>query len=293
MDLELRHLRYFSVLADEMHFGRAAERLHIAQPSLSQQIRKLEGILEVELFDRSGRNISLTPAGTALSEHAARTFEVVEVAVTAAVDADRGVTGRLVVGFVETAAISLVPAAVRQFRITNPRVDLELRELSVPAQIEQLIHGTLDLGFIRTEPGHDELVVERRIGEHLVVALPADHQLSEQPGLDPRQVASEPLIVIDRRLLPGLHDETVTLIRDSGGSMNVAQQTTSILSTLGLVSAGLGIAILPAVTEGLAFEGINYVPLRPSPRTEILAVRHLRNDSPQITPFLEAIAADI
>ncbi len=292
MELELRHLRYFSILAEEMHFGRAAERLHIAQPSLSQQIRKLEGILEVELFDRSGRNITLTPAGKALYEHAARTFEAVEVAVTATVDADRGVTGRLAVGFVETAAISLVPAAVRQFRLTHPRVDLELRELSVPAQIEQLIHGTLDLGFIRTEPGSDELVVEARIREHLVVALPGDHPLSKRPGLAPWQVASEPLIVIDRRLLPGLHDETVTLIRENGGSMNVAQQTTSILSTLGLVSAGLGIAILPAVTEGLAFEGINYVPLRPSPQTEILAVRHRRNDSPQISHFLEALAAD-
>jgi DNA-binding transcriptional LysR family regulator len=289
MNLELRHLRYFAAVAEEMHFGRAAERLHIAQPSLSQQIRRLEEIVWVKLFDRSGRTISLTPAGTVLLENVHRTFADVDSAVTAARDAARGVVGRLSVGFVEAAAISIVPTAARSFRQARPRVTLELRELPVPAQIEHLVRGSLDLGFVRTEPGHDQLVVERTIEERFVAALPAGHPLASRQRISPAKVVGEPLVVIDRRVLPGLYDETIALVREQGGSLKVAQQTTSILSTLGLVSAGLGIALLPASIQSLSLADVSYVRLEPSPRTAILAVRHRDNNSPQIEAFLASI----
>jgi DNA-binding transcriptional LysR family regulator len=290
MEIELRHLRYFSAVAEELHFGRAAERLHIAQPSLSQQIRKLERAIGAELFDRSARSISLTPAGSALFEHTHRIFAEVDSAVTASRDAAKGTIGRLSVGFVEAAAISIVPAATRKFGISHPRVTLELRELAVPAQVEQLARGTLDIGFLRTGHGSDDLVVERTIEERFVAALPSNHPLAGRRKIAPSKVVDEPLVMVDRRVLPGLYDETIALIRDHGGHLNISQQATSILAILGLVSAGLGIALLPASVEGLAFTEVSYVPLDPSPNTTILAVRHRDNDSPQIAPFLAAIA---
>ncbi len=289
MDIELRHLRYFSAVAEEMHFGRAAERLHIAQPSLSQQIRKLETIVGTRLFDRSSRTISLTPAGAALFEHAGRIFAEVESGLTATRDAASGTVGRLSVGFVEAAAISIVPAATRTFRSSHPRVTLELRELPVAAQVEQLARGTLDLGFLRTGHGADDLVVEHVIEERFVAALPSSNPLAKRTSIAPSMVVNEPLVIGDRRVLPGLYDETIALIREHDGHLNVAQQATSVLAILGLVSAGLGAALLPASVGALAFTDVSYVPLEPSPTTTILAVRHEQNDSLQIEPFLAGI----
>ncbi|OJU95999.1 MAG: hypothetical protein BGO23_09180 [Solirubrobacterales bacterium 67-14] len=287
--MELRHLRYFSAVAEELHFGRAAERLHIAQPSLSQQIRKLERAIGAELFDRRRRSIKLTPAGESLAEHTRRTFDDIDRAVTAAQDAARGVVGRLAIGFVETAAIGVVPEAVRRFRGTHPRVALELRELSIHAQTDGLVRGNLDLGFVRTDPGSTDLVIERVLEEHFIAAVPAGHPLADREHLAPGEVISEPMVVIEREQIPGLYDETMSIARQYGEGINIAQQATSVLSILGLVSAGMGLSLLPDSVRELAFVGIRYVELDPSPRTSILAVRHRENDSPQIEPFLSGI----
>jgi len=290
MDVELRHLRYFMAVADELHFGRAAERLHITQPSLSQQVRKLEEIIGVGLFDRSSRTVELTPAGEALRARVKRTFDDVEEAVAAAREADLGIIGRFSVGFIETAAIGIVPGAVRRFREIRPRVGLTLRELPVREQTDGLITGALDLGFVRTEPGHGDLVVERVLEESFVVALPAGHPLAGHSRLAPPQVVDEPLIVVEREEIPGLYDETMTLIREYGSTVTVAQKATSILAVLGLVAAGLGVALLPASVRSLALAGIEYAELDPSPRTAILAVRHRSSRSPHTDPFLEAVS---
>lgn len=271
-----------------MNFGRAAERLHIAQPSLSQQIRKLEQLIGTELIDRSQRAIRLTPAGEALASRTGRAFEGVDAALVAARDAAAGLTGRFAVGFVETAAISIVPAAVRNFRATHPRIVLELRELPVRAQVEELIRGHLDLGFVRTEPGHADLVVERVIEEHYIAALPVGHPLAGRESLTPEELLREPLVVIERDQIPGLYDETMAIAHQNGAGVRIAQTATSILSILGLVSAGLGLALLPESVRGLTV-GVEYVPLDPAPRTAILAVRHEDHRSPQLDPFLESL----
>lgn len=290
MSVELRHLRYFAMLAEEMHFGRAAERLHIAQPSLSQQIRRLEEIIGVELIDRSSRAINLTPAGEALAGYARRTFEDVDSAVRAARDAAEGKIGRLSVGFVETAAISIVPGAARRFRNSHPQVTLELKELPIRAQTAGLIAGSLDLGFVRAAPDESDLVVELSLEEEFIAALPAAHPLAGREKLAPLEVIREPLLVIEREVIPGLHDETMALAREQAVTMNIVQRATSVLSILGLVSAGLGVALLPASVRGLGLVDVRYVQIEPAPRTSILAVRHRENRSPQIAPFLQALA---
>lgn len=289
MSVELRHLRYFTAVAEEMNFGRAAERLHIAQPSLSQQIRKLEQIIGVELIDRSSRAIQLTPAGRALAEHTRRTFDDIDIAVNAARDTASGIIGRLSVGFVETAAIAVVPDAVRRFEETHPRVTLELRELPVRTQTEELNRGKLDLGFVRTDPGPGDLIIERVLEEDFIAAVPVGHPLAARSGLKLDEAIREPLIVIEREQIPGLYDETIAIARRQGIGMQIAQRATSILSILGLVSAGLGLALLPASVRELALVGIRYLELDPPPRTALLAVRHRENRSPQIKPFLAAL----
>lgn len=289
MDIELRHLRYFIAVAEELHFGRAAERLHIAQPSLSQQIRKLETMIGAELFDRRGRAVALTPAGEALRVRVRRTFDDVEEAVAAARDADLGVIGSFSVGFIETAAIGIVPGAVRRFRESHPRVGLTLRELSVREQTDGLITGALDLGFVRADPGHGDLVVERVLEERFVVAVPVGHRLAGRGRLSPAEVVAEPLIVIEREEIPGLYDETMTLVREYGSTVRIAQKATSILAVLGLVAAGLGIALLPDAVHDLDVARIEYAELDPSPVTSVLAVRHRGARSPHIEPFLESL----
>lgn len=289
MNIELRHLRYFAAVAKEMNFGRAAKGLHIAQPSLSQQIRKLEGIIGVELIDRSSRAIQLTPAGETLAEHTRRTFDDIEIAVTAARDAADGIIGRFSVGFVETAAITVVPAAVRRFRETHSRVALELRELPGRIQTEELNRGKLDLGFVRTDPGPGDLVIERVLEEDFIAAVPVGHPLASGSQLALEQAIREPLIVIERDQIPGVYDETIAIARRQGVGLQIAQQATSILSILGLVSAGLGLALLPASVRELAFVGIRYLDLDPPPRTALLAVRHRENSSLQIEPFLASL----
>lgn len=289
MSVELRHLRYFAAVAEEMNFGRAAETLHIAQPSLSQQIRKLEEIIGVELIDRSSRAIQLTPAGETLAEHTRRTFDDLETAVTATRDTASGIIGRLSIGLVETAAIAVVPDAVRRFLDTHPRVTLELRELPVRTQTEELNRGKLDLGFVRTDPGPGDLVIERVLEEEFIAAVPVGHPLAVQPQLKLAQAIREPLIVIERDQIPGLYDETIAIARRQGVGLQISQQATSILSILGLVSAGLGLALLPASVRGLRLVGIRYVELDPAPRTALLAVRHRENRSPQARSFLASL----
>lgn len=289
MDVELRHLRYFIAVAEELHFGRAAERLHITQPSLSQQVRKLETMIGAELFDRRGRTVALTPAGEALRVRVRRTFDDVEEAVAAARDADLGVIGSFSVGFIETAAIGIVPGAVRRFRESHPRVGLTLRELSVREQTDGLITGALDLGFVRADPAHGDLVVERVLEERFVVAVPVGHRLAGRSRLPPAEVVAEPLIVIEREELPGLYDETMTLVREYGSTVRIAQKATSILAVLGLVAAGLGIALLPDSVHDLDVARIEYAELDPSPVTSVLAVRHRGTRSPHIEPFLESL----
>ncbi|MCO5316402.1 MAG: LysR family transcriptional regulator [Solirubrobacterales bacterium] len=291
MDIELRHLRYFTAVAEELHFGRAAERLHITQPSLSQQIRKLEGIIGVELFDRTSRAVGLTAAGEALRVHTGRAFEDVDEAVAAARDAAQGIIGNFSVGFVEPVAIGIVPAAVRRFRESHPRVRLKLRELSVPDQIDGLITGALDLGFVLTDPAHGELMVDHVLEERFVVAVPSGHRLAGRAELAPAEVVTEPLVVIEREGMPGLYDETVALVRRNGAEPVIAQRVTGILAVLGLVAAGIGLALLPASVRALRLSGIEYSGLDPSPISSVMAVRRRGATSPHIEPFLEAIRA--
>jgi DNA-binding transcriptional LysR family regulator len=286
MNVELRHLRYFLAVAEELHFGRAAQRLFIAQPAVSQQIRKLEGELGVELFHRTKRRVELTTAGEALQAGARRALAEVQAAIEAARRAARGEVGHLTIGFIEAASGGLMPALVRRFRRRRPEVGLTLRELSVDAQLAGLQNGSIDIAIVRPPVESPELELEEIVEEALLVAVPETHPFAGKRSVHPRALAGEPLILLSREVVPGLYDQVLSLQLEHGSAAMIAQEATSIQAVLGLVAAGLGISPLPDSVRSLEREGVRFVPLKPSPLSTMLVAWRRDDRSPLTAAFL-------
>lgn len=288
MSIELRHLRYFLAVGEELHFGRAAERAGVAQPALSQQIKRLEAEVGTPLFLRTTRAVELTAAGEALRPHALRALAEVEEGTRAAERASRGEIGHLTVGFIETAAGALIPAAVRRFRAERPDVALTLRELAVDVQLQDLRSGKLDVGIVRPPIDSEDLVVEAVAEDRLLAAVPATHPLAGRRRISATTLAGEPLIALAREVVPGLYDQVIALLAGQGATAQITQEATSIQAVLGLVAAGLGITVLPASVRSLSRDGVAFVALAPSPRSLVLTVHRRGDASPLISTFLDA-----
>src|SRR5208282_909817 len=197
LHMELRHLRYFVAVAEELHFSRAAERLHMAQPPLSQQIRQLEDELGVQLFERTRRRVQLTDAGRVVLEEARRALVQADRVVAAAHRAAEGAAGFLRVGFSSSAPYTTLPAILRAFRAQFPGVALNLYERSTEEQIELLAAGTIDVALVRrpVENAPESLVIKTILREHLVLAMPHDHRLRSRRSVPVRALANEPFIL--------------------------------------------------------------------------------------------------
>ena len=262
--VELRHLRYFVAVAEELHFGRAAVRLHIAQPQLSRQIRDLERELGTELFSREKGRVQLTRAGRAFLPEVRRTLAQAERALRTAQRAARGEVGRLRVGFVEAATYSgVLPDVLGVFRDQVPNVGLELFELSSLQQTEALRDGRIELGILHSPP-HDAaqwLGVERVLKDPMVVALPRDHRLAARVRVALRALAGEPFLMLRRPDGPGLYDRIIAACQAAGFSPQVAQQAGQIQTLVGLVAAGVGVALVPGSLAELRRPGVVYRPL--------------------------------
>lgn len=287
MNVELRHLRYFVAVAEELHFTRAAQRLRIAQPALSQQIQKLETELGVELFHRTNRRVELSAAGEAMLGPARQSIIQARSAVEAAQRADRGEIGHLRIGFVESAAMTFMPLAVRRFRQGHPHVGLSLTELAVDPQIDGLRSGLLDIAILRTPRDTEGLSITSFDDEGLVVVLPDSHPFASRGRLAPRELIEQPLILLAREMVPALYDQIIALQHQLGGAQ-IAQEATSIQAVLGLVAAGLGISLLPASVTTLARTGVAFTPLIPSPRSEMQIALREGDRSPLTAAFLDA-----
>ncbi len=286
--MNLRRLSYFSVLAEELHFGRAAERIGIAQPALSQQIRRLETEVGTELFRRDRREVRLSPAGEAFRPHASRALAEADGAAEAARAAAGGEVGHLHVGFIETAAGTVIPRAVRRFRAERPGVGLSLHEMGVAPQLEALRAGRLDVAVVRPPVDSAELLLEEISVEGLVAAIPSFHRLAPREWLDARSLAREPLVALARDVVPGLYDQILLLMQEAGGTGRIAQEATSIQAVLGLVAAGLGIAVLPDSVRSLSRDGVGFTSIRSAQRSTMIGVYRHDDDSPLIHAFLDA-----
>lgn len=255
MDIELTHLRYFVAVAEELHFGRAAARLAISQPPLTQQIQRLEQRVGCGLFARSTRRTELTEAGTVLLERARIVLAEAERAVEAARAAGRGETGELHVGTPPSVMLAGLPKVIRWFRRAAPEVDFRLRELSTAAIMDGLAGGSLDVGFLRAPAVGGALRELYRFQEGVAVVMSRHHRLAGLRRLRLEQLAREPFVSFPRRLGAGFHDELWEMCRAVGFEPDVVQEATQWSTVVALVEAGLGVTIGPASIARLGVRG--------------------------------------
>lgn len=288
--VELRQLRYFIAVAEELHFGRAAARLGIAQPPLSQQIQRLERLLDCRLLDRTSRRVQLTPAGQALLVEARRVLAAAGQAVEAARRAGRGESGELRVAFAATVMFLALPRIIRGFRDRYPLVHLDLREMPTGPQLAALHAGDIDIGFVREPQPDPELEIVTVMREPLRIAVNRSHPLAARPTLAVRDLAHEPFVLFPEDLAPGLHAQVMALCRAAGFTPNVVEESRELYTSVSLVEAGLGVSILPASVEKLGWTGVRYRPI-PSERAETRIAAAWRKDRrrPVVDAFMGVV----
>jgi DNA-binding transcriptional LysR family regulator len=293
--MELRHLRYFVAVAEELNFGRAARRLHIAQPPLSRQIRDLEREVGTPLFERGSRGVELTHAGRAFLPEVRLTLAQAERAQRTAQRAALGETGRLRVGFVEAATHSgILPDVLSFFRMHLPSIGLSLLEMDSSQQAEALREGRIDLGIAGSPPvdGDRWLLTEQVYGEPLVLAVPTGHALGGRKRFSLADLAEESFVLMPRYSHPALHDDLIARCRNAGFSPHVAQEAAGWHTMVSLVSAGVGLAFVPASLAGVQRGGVAYRTMRElGVNLELVAVWRRGEKSPVRERFLTTLRA--
>lgn len=295
--VELRQLRYFVAVAEELHFTRAAERLGITQPPLSQQIQKLESELGVSLMARSNRGVALTPAGEALLEGARRTLAEADRAMHRVQRVASGEVGTIALGTVSSTWSGLLPRILRRYREDYPDVEILISSLSTAEQIDRIMTGSLDIGFVRSPVLERDVQTEVLIPDALLVALPVDHPLAGAEEVELAELAGEPLVIFPRKFGPGGFDLIFQMCLSAGFTPKTVQEAVDLHACLGLVNAGMGVAIAPATIKTLHISGLAYVRLAGEhPTWDLSLVWRPDNISPAVDVFLDIareVAADM
>ncbi|MBY5534570.1 LysR family transcriptional regulator [Rhizobium leguminosarum] len=286
--MELRHLRYFLAVAEEGNFTRAAGKLGIGQPPLSQQIRDLEREVGAALFHRVPHGAELTAAGAAFLGEAKASLAAAEKAKLAAQSANRGETGRLSLGFTASSAFNpVVSTTIRRFRARWPEVQLSLTEMNTLALMQKLERGELDATFMRPSLDDPAGIRLRRLpDEPMVIALPASHPLARRSKLPLAALADEPFILFPRLVGLSLYDDVVLACRKAGFELTVAQEAPQISSVVNLVAADLGVSIVPASISQIKLEGVAYRPIEGPPAVARLALAILKTHRSPVTENL-------
>lgn len=289
--MELRQLRYFVAVAEESSFSRAAERLHLSQPPLSTQIKSLERDIGAQLLERSNRGVSLTAAGSVFYKEAQAVLARLEQARSRALQADRGEVGTLSIGFVSIADYGILPPALRSFRAHFPLVEVQLHELTTDAQIRALRAAGLDLGIGLAPVDEPDLEFKRLLREELVLAAPSGHPAAKgTDAVDLRALSKADFIVPPRDVAPGLYDLTISHCRSFGFAPRIVQNARQMQTVIGLVSCGMGVALVPSSMRNLKRTGVHYRRLRGKPALIELGILRLRNSgSPLRDNFIEAL----
>jgi DNA-binding transcriptional LysR family regulator len=292
--MELRHLRQFIAVAEEGHVTRAAERLGMQQPPLSQRIKAIELELDVQLLRRKARGVELTEAGRVFLDHARAMLAQYDHTFESTRRAARGEQGRLRVGIMPTAPFHpLVPFSIRAFRTAFPLVSLTLDECLRTEAIEGLRNEQLDVAFLRAlVPEAKDLVVSQLLVEPMVVALPAEHELARRNGaLSFSELADETFIVYARQLGPAFYEATMAACLQSGFNPRLGQEAPRITSALSLVAAGLGVSVVPACLQRMTMDGVAYRRLKGASRpTAVLTLASRRAEpSPVVRNLLSLV----
>ncbi|VZR94285.1 LysR family transcriptional regulator [Pseudomonas aeruginosa] len=294
--MELRHLRYFIAVAEELHFGRAAERLGISQPPLSQQIQALEEEIGARLFERTNRRVELTDAGRLFLDESRQVLAQVDKAVLLARRAHLGELGELKIGFTSSASFtSTIPSSIHAFRKAYPDVHLDLQEMSSRQVLKALLEESLQVGVIRPLALPDAVHWVELFREPLVAVLRADHPLAagSEDGLAIAALAEEPFVFFPRSYGTGLYDQVIALTRQAGFSPRIAQEASEAMTIIGLVSAGLGVSILPASFRRTRVDGVVYRTLSdPEATTAVWLVRRQNEGSPLALSFIDLVTRE-
>jgi DNA-binding transcriptional LysR family regulator len=289
MDIELADLHALLVLAETLHFGRAAHRLHVSQPALSKRIQRMEAKIGGPLLVRGYRDVQLTEAGRLLANRSRHLISETSAALAVTERAVRGDVGLLRIGFGIASIIGLLPDVVRRFRRAHPDVALHLRDMSTPDQIKALVSGEIDVGFIRDRAGDDRLQMRRVLDERLLAALGPHNHWSRRAGL--RSLASEPFIVISRSRSASFYDHVLSVCGAAGFAPKIVQEADELFTVVSLVRAGLGVALVPRSAALMRLPGVRFRELGTPEAAWNIALAWPRgaNDVPLVRRFLEAV----
>jgi DNA-binding transcriptional LysR family regulator len=289
--MELTRLRSFIVLAERLHFGEAARLLHLSQPALSKQIRQLEVEIGAPLFDRGRHGARLTEVGRLFAEEARRLVQQAEAALERGRRAARGEIGRLAIGF-GFSTVTLVPRVISKFRLCYPGVEIELRDMSTPEQIDALRAGRIHIGFVRLPAGRGLLQMPV-LEDRLVLALPATDKEGHKPA-DLSESRDSPFISLRRGQSLSLHEHIIRLCAKYGFHPRVVQEVNEFPTVLGLVAAGLGVAIVPESQLRTRIEGvtIQYIEDRAA-RWQVGSAWRREKSSPLTAEFLALLREDL
>lgn len=260
--MELRLLRSFVVLAEELHFGRAAERLCIVQPALSMQIRTLEDELGVVLFDRDRHRVELSAAGRVFLPEAQATLDQARHAVQRVRAAEAGEIGVIRLGFVSSVLPAYLPRLIRALRARHPGIQLELKDMPTPDQLGALKANLIDFGFVRLPVDDKRVTTQTVLEEPYLVVLPAGHALCALSEVTPPDLAAHPVFFLARRFAPGFYDEFMLAMRFCGAPLAVIQELGEFTTMLALVAAGMGIGVVPQLAMAAKPENVEIRPLR-------------------------------
>ena len=291
--MELRHLRYFLAVAQTLNFTKAAEHLHMAQPPLSRQIRELEDELGVELFDRRGKRVTLSSAGMVFADRAQRILASADAAVIDSQRAARGEIGRLAVGFFEHIAYTLLPALIREFQQRFPDVSIELRWFTAAEQFNALARGEVDVAFVRAVPPDTELRSTMILREPFVVALAKDNPLATKRTISIVDCANMRVINYRKDVAPDYHAIINQLCALGGFSPSPLFEMGQIYASLGLVSSGFGIALVPASVQHVHMDNVVYRPLRERQAVSELQLAWTNPSPPAVLSAFVELAREI
>ncbi|WP_327797517.1 LysR substrate-binding domain-containing protein [Bacillus smithii] len=292
--MELRHLKYFVTVAEELHFGKAAARLNMAQPPLSSQIRQLEEEIGVPLFHRTKRKVELTKEGQVFLEKVYLILKNLEDAIETVRMVNRGEIGEIAIGFISSASYDILPAIIQHYRKKYPNIHIDLQQLTTEEQVKALHEGRIDVGILCHPIENDNVLFEVIRQEPMVIALPKDHPLArETSSINLNDLFNDPFIVTGRKANQRHYDTLIKLCYQAGFSPKVVQETKELSTVLSFVSSGMGVALVPASIQSIFKNKVIYRNIRNHPYTTTALAWKSGNLSPTVRAFIELVKKSI
>lgn len=287
--MELRHLKYFVAVAEELHFGRAAAKVQITQPVISEQIRRLEQELGVKLFFRTKRTVELTEPGKIFFSEAQEILERVEKAVCALQKADRGELGSLTIGYTGPALYTILPKIIKAFQNSYPQVELILKEICTDEQVEAFNTGNIEVGFLHP-PVDSDFEFISIMKEKMILALPEDNSLATLTPVPIEKLSNQSFILFPQKVGPVLYSRIFTMCQQAGFIPKVVQEVTPQPTMIGLVAAGIGVSFVSQSLQNINLPGVVYRELDVStPELELSAAWKTEKISPVLQAFLKIV----